>query len=237
MKNKNLIQSFNNAINGILHTIRNEKNMKIHIVAAILILILSLFYNLNRIELIIILLVIGFVFVCELFNTAIEVLVDLVVDEYHPKAKIVKDVAAGAVMVAAFLSVFVAYFIFIDRISTSFEIGIHQIRESPLHVIIIALLITVIGVLCLKAYYKRGSFLQGGMPSGHAALAFCISTAIALWSTNIHITVLSFALAVLVAESRIESKIHNIYEVAIGGFLGFLISLVIFQVVYNLIGV
>ena len=124
MKNKNLIESFNNAISGIIYAIKKERNMKVHITVAVLVMLMSLFYDLTRIEFLIICLTIAIVLICELFNTAVEIFVDTIIDVYHPKAKLVKDTAAGAVLVASFASLIVAYFIFFDRISTSLAIGI-----------------------------------------------------------------------------------------------------------------
>ena len=112
MKNRNFLGSFNNAMSGIIYGIRNERNIRIHIIAAIFVLVLSLFFDLTRLEILILCLTIGFVIACELFNTAIEVMVDLMVQIYHPKVKIIKDVSAGAVVVSAFVSLAVGYIIF-----------------------------------------------------------------------------------------------------------------------------
>ena len=233
MKSKNLIDSFNNAINGIIYAIRIERNMKIHFVTAILVLILSLFYDLTRTELLIVCLSIGAVIICELFNTAVEVMVDIVVDAYHPKAKIVKDVAAGAVMVSAFISLVVAYLIFFDRISSEIEIGIRRIKQLPMLITIISLIIAIILVLTFKAFLKQGTYLSGGMPSGHTAIAFSIATGLSLWTGDARIAALCIILALMVAQSRLETKIHSIYEVAVGSVLGFLVTLLMFQVFYT----
>jgi Diacylglycerol kinase len=229
MKNKNLIESFNNAIQGIIHTIKSERNMKIHISAAILVLLLSLFYDLTRTEFLIICLTITLVIICELFNTAIEVLVDTIIDIYHPKAKIVKDAAAGAVMAAAFLSLIVAYFIFYDRVSSTLAIGIVRIKQTPMHISIIALVLTSIFVLVLKAFSRKGTPLKGGMPSGHAAIAFSATTAIALWTENVNITILALLVTLLVIQSRLEAKIHNMLELLAGAVLGFSLTLLLFK--------
>lgn len=229
MKNKNLIESFNNAIQGIIHTIKSERNMKIHISAAVLILLLSLFYDLTRTEFLIVCLTIALVFICELFNTAIEALVDTIIGIYHPKAKIVKDTAAGAVMVAAFLSLIVAYFIFYDRVSSTLAIGIVRIKQTPMHIAIIALVLTIIFVLVLKAFSKSGSPLSGGMPSGHAAIAFSATTAIALWTENVNVTILALLVTLLVIQSRLEAKIHSFLELLVGAVLGFSLTLLLFR--------
>jgi diacylglycerol kinase (ATP) len=232
MKNRNFIDSFNNAINGIVYAIKFERNMKIHVTAAVLTLIFSLFYELSRIEFLIICLTIGLVIVCELFNTAVEVIVNIITEVYHPKAKIIKDVAAGAVLVSAFVSLIVAYFIFFDRVSNSLEIGIERVRQSPMHLTIIALIVTTILVIVMKAYSGKGTPFSGGMPSGHAAIAFSITTAVALWTDNIRITILFLIISILLIQSRLEGKIHNIVELIMGSLLGFLVTLLLFKLFY-----
>jgi diacylglycerol kinase (ATP) len=229
MKNRNFVDSLNNAINGIIYVIKTERNMKIHVSAAIFILIFSLFYELTRIEFLIVCLTIGAVIICELFNTAVEVLVNIITDVYHPKVKIIKDVAAGAVLVSAFVSLIVAYFIFFDRVSTSLEIGVLRVRQSPMHITIISLLVTIILVLVLKAGTHKGTPFKGGMPSGHAAIAFAITTAIALWTDNVKITILCLIISILLIQSRLEGKIHSIMELIAGAALGFLVTLLLFQ--------
>lgn len=233
MKNKNLIESFNNAINGIIYTIKSERNMKLHITAAVLVIILSFYYKLTRVEFIIVCLTVAVVIISELFNTAIELIVDSFVPEYNPKAKVIKDVAAGAVMTSAFVSLIVAYFIFFDRVSLGLKMGIIRVRESPIHITIIALLVTIVAVLIIKNIFKKGTPFSGGMPSGHAAVAFSITTAIALWTNNTGITVLSLVISLLLVQSRLESKIHNALELIAGALLGFLITLLFFQVLYR----
>ncbi|MGI6778670.1 MAG: diacylglycerol kinase [Acetivibrionales bacterium] len=129
MKNKNLVESFNNAINGILYAIKTERNMKLHITAGLLVIVLSLFYELTRIEFIIVCLTISVVIICELFNTAIELIIDHLINEYSLKAKIIKDLAAGAVFISALASIVVAYFIFFDRVSSGLKMGIIRVER------------------------------------------------------------------------------------------------------------
>lgn len=229
MKNRSLIDSFNNAVNGIISTVRSERNMKIHISAAVLVLILSLFYDITRIEFIIICFTIAIVIICELFNTAIEVVIDTLIDIYHPKAKVVKDTAAGAVFISALVSIFVAYMIFFDRVSTSLEIGIVRIRQTPMHITIMAILLTLLAVLFLKTFFKKGTPFSGGMPSGHSAIAFSATTAVALYSNNVNITILFLIVSLLVVQSRLEGKIHTVIELIAGAVIGFAVTLLLFQ--------
>lgn len=229
MKNKNLVDSFNNAINGLVSTVRSERNMKLHIAAAAVVLALSLFYDLTRVEFIIVCIAIALVIICELFNTAIEVLIDTLIGIYHPKAKIVKDTAAGAVFVCALLSILVGYFIFFDRVSTSLEIGIIRIKQVPMHITVISIVISMLVVLLLKSFFKKGTPFSGGMPSGHSAIAFSATTAAALWTNNVNITILFLIVSLLVVQSRLEGKIHNAIELIAGALIGFSVTLLLFQ--------
>jgi diacylglycerol kinase (ATP) len=230
MKNKKLTESFNNAISGILSTVKNERNMRIHLFAAALVLVLSLLYDLTRIEFIIVCATIAIVLICELFNTAIETIMDTLIGIYHPRAKAVKDTAAGAVFISALLSVLVAYMIFFDRVSTSLEIGIVRIKQTPMHITIIAILLTLLVVVLIKTFLGKGTPFSGGMPSGHSAVAFSAATAAALYSNNINITILFLIVALMVVQSRLEGKIHNIIELVAGAVIGFLVTLLLFQI-------
>jgi len=232
MKNKNLIDSFNNAINGLIGTIRSERNMKIHIAFAVAVLILSLFYDLTRVEFLIVCIAIALVIICELINTACEVIIDTLIGIYHPKAKVVKDTAAAAVFVSAVLSVIVGYFIFYDRVSTSLEIGIVRIKQAPMHIIVISIMLVSIIVLIIKSITKKGKPLSGGMPSGHSAVSFSVVTAVALWTENVNITILTLLVSLLVVQSRLEGKIHTLAELVAGAFIGSAVTLLLFKIFY-----
>ncbi|WP_312093230.1 diacylglycerol kinase family protein [Niallia sp.] len=110
------LSSFRLAILGILTAIKQERNVKIHLVISILVIVLGILNNLSKYEWMFIAFCIGLVICLELVNTAIERVVDLVTGEYHPLAKEAKDIAAGAVFVAAILSVVIGGIIFIPKI-------------------------------------------------------------------------------------------------------------------------
>ncbi|HHW49696.1 MAG TPA: phosphatase PAP2 family protein [Clostridiaceae bacterium] len=234
MKNRNLVESFNNAIKGIINTIRTERNMKIHITASVLVILLSFLYKLSRTEFLIVLIVAALVLICELFNTAVEKLIDLITDVYHPKVKIVKDIAAGAVMISAGVSLIAGYVIFINRVSSDVEAVIVRVRNSPLHMTVIALIITIIFVVIIKLFLSKGTPLKGGMPSGHSAIAFSITTGIALWTQNARITILCLIISLLLVQSRLEGKIHTVLELITGALLGTLLTLLVFQICNSL---
>lgn len=115
-KSKKFFDALKNSINGIFYVIKNEKNMKIELVFAILAIITSFFLKINAIEFIIILFVIFFVLFAEFINSAIEKVVDLYTLEYNETAKIAKDISAGAVTIVSFLSIIIGVIIFLPKI-------------------------------------------------------------------------------------------------------------------------
>ncbi|AKL95787.1 diacylglycerol kinase DgkA [Clostridium aceticum] len=230
MKVRKLIESFNYAFEGIIYALKTQRNMKIHFFAAIVVLVLSLFFDLARTEILILFLTISVVIIAEMINTSIEAAIDLITDKYHLFAKIAKNVAAGAVLIAAINSILVAYLIFFHRINPYTHILLTRVRQSPIHITFIVLIIVIFSTIALKAYFGRGTPLQGGMPSGHAAVAFSLATAMTFISENMFIATLSALMALLVCQSRIEGKIHSFLEVLVGGVLGIVITIIFFQI-------
>jgi diacylglycerol kinase (ATP) len=156
----------------------------------------------------------------------------LITDKYHELAKIAKNVAAGAVLVSAINSIIIAYIIFFDKLSKVSVIFIHKVKSMPIHITFISLIIVIFIVIGIKAQFNEGTALKGGMPSGHAAISFSIFIAVVFLSQDILIITLTFILAVLVVQSRIEAEIHSIKQVLAGALLGGLITLLIFQFIY-----
>ena len=115
-KEKNIINSFKYAFEGIFTALKAEKNMKIHLIIMILVIILGIILKISKIEWIICIILFGFVISLELINTAIENTVDLITQEKNPKAKIAKDVSAGAVFIVAITAVVVGLISFVPKI-------------------------------------------------------------------------------------------------------------------------
>lgn len=114
-KKRNFGDSFRDALAGIFHCLMNERNMRTHFIAGIFVFIASIYFRLSGIEIAIIGLTVGLVITTELINTAVENTVDLVTMEYKPLAKIAKDVAAGAVLLASFTAVLVGVALFLPK--------------------------------------------------------------------------------------------------------------------------
>jgi diacylglycerol kinase (ATP) len=230
MKVKKLIDSFNYAIEGIMYSIRTQRNMKIHMIAAMIVLTATFFYDLSKVELLIITITITLVIVAEMINTAVECAIDATTNFYHPLAKIAKNVSAGAVLVTAINSVLVGYVIFWDRLTPFNRTVMSKLKKSDPDMIFFILVIVCIATVIVKAIYDEGTPLRGGMPSGHSTIAFSVATAITLLTNEPLIMVLSYMLAIIVAQSRVDSEIHSILEVIFGGIFGTLLTLLLFKV-------
>ncbi len=229
MKINSLVDSFNFAIGGLVHAFRTQRNMKIHFLMAFLVLVSSLFFDISKLELIILFFSISLVVAMELINTAIEVVIDMVCEEYHLGAKIAKNIAAAAVLIASINAVIVGYLIFRDELGTiSFSL-LNYIKEKPSHLTFINLGLLVIIITTLKAAVGKGSPLQGGMPSGHSAIAFSLATIIIVVTLDIIIATLVLLLAFLVVQSRLETRTHSFLEVFTGALVGILLTIIIFQ--------
>lgn len=111
VKRPGLWQSFGHAWDGIQYTLRTQRNARIHLLAGLFVAALAIWLGLDVVRCSILALTIGAVVVGEMANTALEALVDLVSPEYHERAKVAKDVAAGAVLVLGLMSVIVGIFL------------------------------------------------------------------------------------------------------------------------------
>lgn len=229
MKIKKSVDSFNYAIEGIIYAIRTQRNMKIHLIAAASILIVSLFFDLSKVEMLILFITMTLVVVLELINTAIEAAIDVTANYYHPLAKIAKNVSAGAVLISAINALAVGYLLFFDKLEPITNTVLLKIKQSNTTVVFICLLIVTIVTVAIKAIYGEGTPLKGGMPSGHSALSFGAATAISLLTKELLIVALCYFLALLVAQSRVEAKVHTVYQTIIGAIYGTLITLLIFK--------
>ncbi|MEH7379913.1 diacylglycerol kinase family protein [Bacillus sp. JJ1533] len=107
------IKSFSYAFQGLREAFLSERNLQIHFVFSVIVVICGLLFQITKVEWMVILLLIGGMFSIELMNTAVEKVVDLVTSEFHPLAKKAKDIAAGAVLFYAIISAIVGVIIFL----------------------------------------------------------------------------------------------------------------------------
>ncbi len=113
-KRFSLIKSFRCAIKGIVFVVQHERNMRIHIVAALYVAFFSAFYDFSRSEIVLLVITCALVMIFEVLNTSIEVIVDKISPKYSPLAKVAKDAAAGAVLLSAIMAVIVGIALFFD---------------------------------------------------------------------------------------------------------------------------
>ena len=220
MKPSRWIESVNCAIEGILWTAQTQRHMRWHFIAAAAVLLAALCFHISALEFMLLALAVTLVLFAELLNTAIEVMVDLASPEYHPLAKRAKDVAAGAVLVASIGAAVMGYLAFSRRLFSPLAERLDLLGKVPGENAVVTVLIVTIAVVLLKARYGPGTPLHGGMPSGHAAVAFSIATAITLSGSGPLIGILALALAVMVSHSRLLMRIHTVKEVLYGVALG-----------------
>jgi diacylglycerol kinase (ATP) len=228
-----VLDSFNYAFEGIIHVLRTQRNLRIHFLIAIGVIAAAIAVGVDRIEMILLLLAIAFVLVAEMLNSAIEGAIDVSTTSFDPNAKLAKDVAAGAVLIASISALAIGYVVFAHAAANSSARLLDRIRDAPALITLGALVLVILIVIATKAFTGRGTPLRGGLPSGHAALAFAAWMAATYIIGDDHrflISSLTFLMALLVAQTRVESGVHSAMEVLYGGALGALVTLVVFQV-------
>jgi len=109
-------EKFLNAFRGLYVFSKTTRHLFIHIITALIVIIFGFYFRISNVEWTLLVFAIGFVFVSEIFNTAIEIDIDLTSPEYHPYARDTKDVAAAAVLLSVFVAVIVGLFIFLPKI-------------------------------------------------------------------------------------------------------------------------
>jgi len=221
MKPRTWIQSANVAIEGIIYSVKTQRHMRYHLFAALAALVLSLILNISRTDFILLYMAAVLVIVAEMLNTAIETTVDMISEEFHPLAKIAKDIAAGVVLIASLGALTLAYLILYPALKASLATGHWPVRKAPSDVVaFVSLAVVVILVIILKAFLGKGEPLRGGMPSGHAAVSFSLWISVLSISGSLAVIIFTFILATMVSWSRWSSGIHRPIEVIIGALIG-----------------
>ena len=233
-KKNNILDSFDYALRGIVYAVKAQRNMRIHFLVAILILLVSSFLDLSRIELSVIILCIAFVLVAEMINTALEYTVNLITEEHHPLAKIIKDTAAGAVLFASICSAVVGYMVFIRPgvMPTIEKQGIlDRIAGFPPYFSAIAVFVAFFAAVIIKGFTMKKMSLRGGMPSIHTAVAFSLALMSFILSGSLYVFLCAVIIASLVGQARIAGKIHTFWEVVAGAIVGIFFTLLVFGIV------
>lgn len=223
---KTVVESFAHALAGVVHAFRTQRHMRAHLIIIGMVMLAALFLRIQAWETVALFVSIALVLLTELFNTALEMAVDLVTQRYHPWARIIKDVAAGAVLVASANAILVGLVVFLrphrwsERVA---ELLQHAPRRSPMETMLITALgvaLLAVIVVALKARGRAGTFLAGGAVSGHSALAFFLAASILFLTASLEACLLALGLALLISQSRVQAEIHTTREAVLGALVG-----------------
>src|SRR5215831_613204 len=132
-----IFESFNYAIEGVVHVLRTQRNMRIHFALAVAVLAVAIAVGVSKLELI---------------NTAVEGVIDVSTTAFDPMAKLAKDIAAGAVLIAAVNAVAIGYLVFAGKAADRSARVLDRLRDAPAKLTLIALLLTVLIVIATKAF-------------------------------------------------------------------------------------
>lgn len=207
-----------------MHVFRTQKHMRFHFFTVVLVLLIGLVLRLGTVQMAILFICVAGVLAAEMFNTAVESVVDMVTQAYHPLAKLAKDIAAGAVLITSINAAIVGSILVFGKIKVS-HLSIKIDRDpQPMAVMLTVVVLVLIIVLISKVMGGKGTILSGGVVSGHAAVSFFLASTLIYRATDYFTGILALLLAFLVAQSRVEGKIHTLQEVIIGGLLGVLFT-------------
>ncbi len=229
---RHALSGFKYAQEGILHCFRTQMHMRFHFIMLVFVLLAGLAMKLEARDMLSITFATTLVIVMEMVNTAIEKLVDLIADSYNPVAKLVKDVSAAAVLLAALNAVFAGVLIFFSagHMSEVQETIASKLSSEVMRVVIVGLVLLTLVVIISKLLSKTGTPWHGGIISGHSAIGFLLAMTIFFTTTNTLIAFLAILLAILVAQSRVEAGVHSIREVIFGAMLAILLTALVYRV-------
>ena len=154
---------------------------------------------------------------------------DILFKEYDERARVIKDIAAGAVLMTAVGAAVIGYIVFLPYLMDAFENGLNIAKHSGENVALIALVVVLILVIITKTFFGKGTPLRGGMPSGHTAVAFSVWVAVIFLTEAFFPSFLILILAVLIAQGRVSVGAHKPWEVILGAMLGSAITFALFK--------
>lgn len=230
---KSVLRSFSYAWDGVLYVFLTQRHMRVHALIITLVLLGAWGLRVTDAQLLHLFAAMAIVIIAEMFNTTIEMTVDMIVDSYNPQAKIIKDIAAGAVLMASLYALAVATVVFflnprLREIVTTFPTPPRPLQWEIIPAVLVGALLEGIVIAYLKYRTRRGRFWRGGIVSGHTALGFLISTSIWILTRDWAVTLLALAMAILISQSRVQARIHSPLEVILGAIMGVLVAFLIF---------
>lgn len=229
MRRKRPQDSFRYAVEGILHCFRTQRHMRFHFVMLVLVLASGLLLALDTRDMVILVFCISLVVATEMLNTAVETVVDMVTQTYHPLAKLAKDVAAGAVLVASANAMVAGVLIFFGGQSLG-AIGRDEattLRGPDVMIVMVVGILVLAGTVIISkllAGRSNDEIARGGVVSGHSAIGFFLAMTVIFYSGNRFVAVLALAMAVIIAQSRVDAGIHSVQEVVLGAVVAIFLT-------------
>ena len=152
-KRRTFLQSLNNAVEGFIYVLKQERNMRVHVMFAFFILLLAVFLGVNRLEWMILCGATCLVLVAEMINTAIEETLDLIHDKFHLTVRVIKDISAGMVLVSAMNALVLGIFVFSKYITWPFEVAMYRLRNAPWYLTFVSVLVVIFLVKFLEFFF------------------------------------------------------------------------------------
>ena len=230
-KNKTFFSATKNALNGIIHAFKTEKNLRNDYIIGALVLFVSLFFDFTKTELICLVLTIGFVIFAEMINSTVEYIVNLVKTEYDLNAKAAKDIAAGGVLIASIISVIVAYLLFVDKIRQASTALLTAVLSSKMHMLVTILFVVTVLVVILKGVFskdKEHNYVKA-FPSARVAISFALSTYLFVITKNLLVGGVALVLSIMVSSIKRENDKTTMLQIILSALLGILLVVSIYQ--------
>ena len=233
-KNKTFFSATRNALNGIIHAFKTEKNLRLDYLAGVLVLLISMFFDFTKTELICLIITIGFVIFAEMINSTVEYIVNLVKTEYDLNAKAAKDIAAGGVLIASIISVIVAYLLFVDKIRQASTALLTAVLSSKSHMLVTILFVVTLLVVILKGVFskdKDNNYVKA-FPSARVTISFALSTYLFVITQNLLVGGVALALSLMVSSIKRENDKTTIVQVILSALLGILLVVSVYQLTF-----
>jgi len=203
--------------------------MRYHFYAAIIILIVSFSIGITWSQIMILITLSIIVLSVEMLNSALETITDILFRDYDERAKRIKDMAAGAVLITAMGAAVIGFVILFEPVKNFFYTGLNIAKHAKSDVAIVSLIVVLIMVVLTKSFFGKGEPLRGGMPSGHAAVSFSMWVAVTMISESFIPSLLVLFMAVIIAQSRVSTGAHRPLEVIVGALLGITVTFTLFK--------
>lgn len=221
------LRSFRHAYEGLIYALQTEKNMRFHFFAAFFVLVVALLCNLSKTDILFIILAIVLMIATELLNTAIENAVDLAMPDQHPIAKIAKDVAAAAALVAALFAVAVGTIVFYEPIDALLRGHSWQFRRGTVATFWLFASIVTLVLVVIHARFSQKNVRH--RPSLLSALSLSLATMIGLIAGHTIVLLLALSMSIIIGLLLHDKTERSLFSIVSGGLVGVIFSIALYS--------